>query len=118
LHYKVQDPPAGYTTWEAFLKESDIPEEFSAVVDPEGKGPRIFLQRVPESKSVKNRMHLDLNVTRDLSIEASSAEKRQALDVEIERLQALGARELYRCDLYGEYWITMADPEGNEFCIQ
>jgi hypothetical protein len=36
----------------------------------------------------------------------------------VERLKGLGARELYRREQRGEYWVTMSDPEGNEFCVQ
>ena len=66
LHYKVQDPPEGFATWEDALVAWGIPEsawnDRSAVVDPDGAGPRVFFQRVPEPKQVKNRVHLDLNV--------------------------------------------------------
>jgi hypothetical protein len=50
LHYKLQDPPAGYESWEKWLMEKGIPEEewnsASAIVDPEGKGPRIYFQQM------------------------------------------------------------------------
>ncbi|GAC1358529.1 MAG: VOC family protein [Ktedonobacteraceae bacterium] len=121
LYYKVQDPPAGYTSWEAFLQARGVPQEewnsASAVVDPDGKGPRIYFQRVPEPKAVKNRVHLDVNASRSVS-SGSSPERVQKIDAEIERLKELGARELYRKEQRGEYWVTMADPEGNEFCVQ
>ena len=55
---------------------------------------------------MKNRMHLDVNVGRS-SIEA-----------EVARLTALGARELWKVDEPGAFHTTMADPEGNEFCVQ
>ncbi len=78
------------------------PEDDPAVlVEPvRGRGPRLFFQFVPETRTVKNRVHLDL----------------QALDADAEadRLTRLGARILAR----REDWITLADPEGNEFCIQ
>lgn len=76
------------------------------VLVPEGKsGPKLLLQRVPEPKTVKNRMHLDIETT---DVEAEAA-----------RLQALGARRL-RADLvreHGTSWVVMADPEGNKFCV-
>src|ERR671916_2799029 len=66
LGYKVQDPPEGFTSWEAFLTSIGVPPEewnsASAVVDPGGAGPRIYFQRVPEPKIVKNRVHVDVNV--------------------------------------------------------
>jgi len=64
-----------------------------------GGGPRFFFQQVPEPKTVKNRLHLDLR-----------PEDRAA---EVERLIALGGRKLY--DMPD--WTTMADPQGNEFCV-
>src|SRR5437899_9517971 len=67
LHYKVQDPPAGFATWEAALRAWHVPEEewhsTSAIVDPEGRGPRILFQLMDTPKPGKNRLHLDLNVS-------------------------------------------------------
>jgi Glyoxalase-like domain len=118
LHYKVQDPPSGFASWEAFLETQQFPDaawgDFFAIVDPEQKGPRIYFQRVPESKIVKNRLHLDVNV----STEVPEAEARAHVEATAQRLTALGAQEIYRPDEDNEFWITMTDPEGNEFCIQ
>ena len=65
LGYQLDPPPPGYDSWEAWLTEQGIPESdwnmASAVSDPDGRGPRIFFQRVPEPKQVKNRVHLDVN---------------------------------------------------------
>jgi hypothetical protein len=77
--------------------------EGAACVDPEGVGPRVLLQLVPEKKAVKNRVHLDLRV----------ADK----EAEVARLTALGARQLWEGRQGPHTWITMADPEGNEFCL-
>jgi predicted enzyme related to lactoylglutathione lyase len=71
-----------------------------------GGAARLLFQRVEESKSVKNRLHLDVNVGRD------------RIDAEVARLAALGARELWKVDQPGAFHTTMADPEGNEFCVQ
>jgi hypothetical protein len=110
LGYVVQPPPDGYDSWPAFLTELGVPEsEFdsrSACVDPAGKGPRLFFQRVPEPKAVKNRVHLDVNVGHD------------NVDATVERLLAEGAAVVERVDTMGESWVVMADPEGNEFCLQ
>lgn len=119
LGYQLQTPPEGYGSWEDFLRAMDIPEHdwnsASAIVDPEGAGPRIYFQRVPEPKAAKNRVHLDLNQgTRETPRE----ERRRLVDVAVERLTGLGATELYRREQNGEYWVTMSDPEGNEFCVQ
>jgi predicted enzyme related to lactoylglutathione lyase len=76
------------------------------VLVPEGRpGPKLLLQRVPEPKTVKNRMHLDIE-TPDVAAEAA-------------RLEALGARRVQPDEVHehGTTWIVMADPEGNEFCV-
>ncbi len=121
LGYKVQDPPTGYASWEAFLQSQGVPQgewnSASAIVDPDGKGSRIYFQRVPEAKVVKNRLHLDLNASRSVT-HGSSTERTQKVDAEVERLKGLGAHELYRREQRGDYWVTMTDPEGNEFCVQ
>jgi uncharacterized protein YndB with AHSA1/START domain len=78
---------------------------WAAVTDPNGVRPRLLFLRVPEGKSVKNRVHLDVNVIGDL-------------EAEEERLIAIGAHRLRSVEEHGERWIVMADPEGNEFCIQ
>ena len=75
----------------------------TACVDPEGKRPRMYFQRVPEAKAGKNRVHLDLRM-KDKEAEAT-------------RLTGLGATRLYEERQGPHSWITMADPEGNEFCV-
>lgn len=67
---------------------------------------RLLFIAVPEAKTTKNRVHLDLNVGRE------------RIDAEVERLTGLGATELYRVDEPGAFHATLADPEGNEFCVQ
>ncbi|MFI1396277.1 VOC family protein [Streptomyces sp. NPDC020681] len=71
-----------------------------------GQGRRLLFQRVPEPKTAKNRLHLDLHV---------GPERREA---EVARLEGLGATVLYQQDQPMGRWTTMADPEGNEFCVQ
>jgi hypothetical protein len=120
LGYKFQDPPEGSVSWEDWLREMKIPEEewnaASAVVDPEGKGPRVYFQRVPEGKVMKNRVHLDLNVGGGPGV---PLEKRKVrVDEEAERLVSEGATRVRPVDQRGEYWMVMRDPEGNEFCLQ
>ena len=121
LGYKAQDPPEGHATWEDFLRAMNVPEEkwnaAGAVVDPDGAGPRIYFQRVPEPKAVKNRVHLDLNVGgRGAPLE----ERRRRIDSEVERLKREGATVFRpgQVNEFDEYWVVMQDPEGNEFCLQ
>jgi hypothetical protein len=116
----VQEPPEGFATWEDALVAWGVPEsawnDRSAVVDPDGAGPRVFFQRVPEPKQVKNRVHLDLNVGGGL--QADPEDKRARIAAEADRLVAAGAAKQREFDEGREYWLVMQDPEGNEFCIQ
>jgi len=114
LGYIMQPPPDGYASWDDWARDLEIPEDAaSAIVDPGGNGPRIFFQRVPEGKTVKNRVHLDVRAAPGLDDDA----RKQRLRDECERLIGLGATRLYEIDEPGQFWITMADPEGNEFCV-
>ncbi|HEX7097965.1 MAG TPA: VOC family protein [Acidimicrobiia bacterium] len=79
-------------------------KEGAALRDPEGRRPRILFQLVPEPKTVKNRVHLDLRV----------GENREA---KIEELIAAGATRLWEGQQGPFTWVTLADPEGNEFCV-
>ncbi|WP_019816601.1 VOC family protein [Saccharomonospora saliphila] len=120
LGYRMQDPPDGFASWEQALEAMGVPPEHrndaSAVVDPDGSGPRVFFQRVPEPKQVKNRLHLDLRAAPGLEGEA----RMTALEAEAERLVSHGATRLRRHEpappLEGGH-IVLADPEGNEFCL-
>ena len=120
LGYKKQDPPEGYATGPEFLAAQGIPQEqwnsASAVVDPDGTGPRIFFQRVPEPKATKNRVHLDVNAGGGRGTPPD--ERRKRVHAEVERLVRAGATRLEAFEQHGEYWVVMRDPEGNEFCLQ
>lgn len=106
--------------WDEALERSGIPVELrnssSALEDPDGSGPRLFFQQVPEEKTVKNRVHLDLRAAPGLEGEA----RMSALEAECARLVALGASRLRRVEPeppMSAGFIVMADPEGNEFCL-
>ena len=85
-------------------------------MDPQGQGPRIFFQQVPEGKAVKNRVHLDLNVGGGLK--TALEEKKRRIAGEAQRLIALGARKGREVDEPLGYCVNMFDPEGNEFDLQ
>lgn len=120
LGYRLQEPPPGFDSWDAALEAFGIPEErrndASAVIDPDGHGPRIFFQRVPEGKTVKNRVHLDVRAAPGLS----GDERMEALETEAARLVGLGATRVARHDRQPPLQaghIVLQDPEGNEFCL-
>jgi predicted enzyme related to lactoylglutathione lyase len=81
-------------------------DRYRSIVAPDGNGPKLVFQKVPEPKLAKNRVHLDLIVG-------------DAIDTEVDRFLALGARRLEgsEFDEYGSRWIVLADPEGNELCL-
>lgn len=88
---------------------------WAAAEDPTGAGPRLFFQRVPEGKVVKNRVHLDVRVGTGLVGAARVA----ALEAECARLVALGGTRLrlLPADDEDESCLIMQDPEGNEHCL-
>jgi hypothetical protein len=117
LGYVVPPPPQGFATWDDFDRAL-LPERQGsafACVDPQGVGPRLFFQRVPEDKVVKNRLHLDVRVGTGLV----GDERLAALEAECTRLVPLGAKRvrLLRADGVNESCLVMQDIEGNEFCL-
>lgn len=117
LGYVVPPPPPGFADWAEF--DSSLPPEDQgsafACVDPTGVGPRLFFQRVPEGKVVKNRLHLDVRVGTGMVGE----ERLAALEAECARLIPLGAvrQQLLVADGVNESCLVMQDVEGNEFCL-
>jgi hypothetical protein len=117
LGYVIPPPPKGFASWDEF--DRSLPPERQgaafACVDPEGVGSRLFFQRVPEGKGVKNRLHLDVRVGTGLVGE----ERVAALEAECARLVALGAVRvrLLPADGFDESTLVMQDVEGNEFCL-
>ncbi len=126
LGYLPDPPPEGWASWLDYWRAAGIPEEelegaengSGAIVDPDGDRPRIWFQEVPEPKSGKNRLHLDLAHTPGRR-EMAYAARRASVDAEVERLVALGASiaHVNATDGADYYSVTLQDPEGNEFCI-
>jgi catechol 2,3-dioxygenase-like lactoylglutathione lyase family enzyme len=120
LGYQLDSPPEGFDSWEAWLTEMGVPESEwnskSAITDPDGRGPRLFFQRVPEEKQQKNRVHLDVNAGGGRDV--SGDERRAGVDAAVERAIALGATKVRLVEERGERHYVMQDPEGNEFCLQ
>jgi len=78
-------------------------QQYRVLVHPDRTQPKMLLQQVPEAKTTKNRLHLDLHV----------ADPETFAD----QLVAAGATRVQRVDEFGIHWIVMLDPEGNEFCL-
>jgi catechol 2,3-dioxygenase-like lactoylglutathione lyase family enzyme len=120
LGYIIQPPPEGFDSWDAALEAWGVPPEArndrSALVDPDGTRPRIFFQKVPEGKTAKNRVHLDVR-----SAPGQQGDERMAtLEAKAVRLEALGATrfKVFNPEPPMEAgFIVMQDPEGNEFCL-
>jgi hypothetical protein len=120
LGYRYDSPPPGFATWEEALDHFGVPQDqrnnASASVDPDGTGPRLWFQKVPEGKTAKNRLHLDIRAAPGLE----GDERMVALEAECARLVTLGASRLERFDPdppMSHGFLVMADPEGNEFCL-
>jgi len=117
LGYVEPPLPEGFDTWDDFDRTLPPEEQGSwfACTDPTGVGPRLYFQRVPEGKVVKNRLHLDVRAGTGLVGE----ERLATLEAECARLLALGATHVLtqRADEDNESCITMQDIEGNEFCL-
>ncbi|HEX4820468.1 MAG TPA: VOC family protein [Acidimicrobiales bacterium] len=101
-----RDPQSLAAFWAQALDYADVGnvENYTLLV-PKSGGPHLLLQKVPEDKTGKNRMHLDIH-TPDIEAEAH-------------RLETLGATRVAHAPVseHGHSWVLMADPEGNEFCV-
>ncbi len=127
LGYVPEPAPDGWSGWKAYwlslgLAEEDLEgaeEGSGAIVDPEGRRPRIWFQPVPEAKAGKNRLHLDVKLTGGPRVVPDRAERKRLVDAEVERLVGLGASVAYVNAPEGAnyYALTLLDPEGNEFCV-
>jgi len=125
LGYVLEPPPAGFDSWNAYyLSIGEPPESLptegdaaDAIIDPDGIGPRIWFQPVPEAKAIKNRLHLDIRVGGAKSDPFD--QRKQLIDAEAQRLVDLGATifNVSSTPDINHYGIVMQDLEGNEFCL-
>lgn len=120
LHYVVAPPPSGFDSWDDYLRSIGMPEEelgqgVDRIADPHGDGPHIWFQVVPDRKSVKNRIHIDVHAGGSGTLEA----RRGRVEAEAARLVALGGTRVRSLAEEGldHYAVAMTDPEGNEFDI-
>jgi hypothetical protein len=88
----------------------------ASIVDPDGKGPAIAFLRVPEGKTAKNRMHIDIRVAGEPPWDVAERELR--IRTKVAELAASGAT-VVREEAYGDQLghVVLLDPEGNEFCV-
>jgi hypothetical protein len=120
LGYEGAPPPQGFSSWDQWFDRFDISaeerNEGANLVDPDGARPGLGFLKVPEGKTAKNRLHLDIDVSGGRRV---SADKRRERILEVvKRLQGAGARVLSEVDIdEGLDHIVMTDPEGNEFCV-
>jgi hypothetical protein len=122
LHYVISPPPSGFDSWEDFYRSIGVPEDQLGVSpdrieDSQGEGPGIWFQIVPEKKSVKNRLHIDVFASGGRG--SPYDVRRERVEAEAARLVSLGATRLHTVVEEGldHYAVAMADPEGNEFDI-
>lgn len=117
LGYVEAPVPPEFDSWDAVEAALPVERQGSAWVcqDPDGVGPRLFFQRVPEGKTVKNRLHLDVRA----GVGLTGDERVASLEAEAARLVPLGARRLHLlpADEENESCLVMQDVEGNEFCL-
>ena len=109
LGYVLQPPLPGYLVRSGAAAGE---EQYTAIVDPTGMGPRLLFQRVPEPKTLKNRVHLDVNAGHGAN------DRRAAVRAHVAQLVAAGATVQREMNEESGWWIVLTDPEGNEFCLQ
>ncbi|MFE5243793.1 MULTISPECIES: VOC family protein [unclassified Streptomyces] len=120
LGYVETPPPAGFGSWEEWFAHHDVPEEEwddgAYLSDPDGVGPTLSFMKVPEPRTSKNRLHIDVRVGggRETPWEIRWPRVTEA----VERLTAAGATVVREHELGGRPdHVEMADPEGHVFCV-
>lgn len=123
LGYEVPPPPEPHATWrDWYVSVGEPADEIEGdgtdrLVPQDGEGVAIWFQPVPERKSIKNRLHLDLRVSRGRQV--SRAERRAEIESVVAQVQGRGGALLrWTEDEQADHvCAVMADPEGNEFCL-
>ena len=120
LGYVDQAPPQGWDSWEEWLRHFEVPEEEwgdgASIEDPYGLLPSISFLKVPEPKTAKNRLHLDLQVSGGRHVDQD--EREELIEAMVTTLVDAGgavAFRSYQADRLDH--VVMTDPEGNELCV-
>ncbi|MFD9306454.1 VOC family protein [Streptomyces sp. NPDC060048] len=125
LGYVPEPAPGGHASWREYWADMGVPAEElpegagespESIVDPAGRGPRVWFQQVPEPKTGKNRLHFDLKVGggRDVAVDVRTGR----VDEKVGQLTGAGATVVRVMDEpEGFYAVVLQDPEGNEFCV-
>lgn len=120
LGYVPAPPPPGWESWESWLVDLQVPREErndgASLVDPAGVGPGISFLKVPEPKTAKNRLHLDLKVSGGRKVDQEI--RRARIMAKVDEVVAAGA-SIQAEHVLGEHLdhVVLLDPEGNEFCV-
>jgi hypothetical protein len=114
LGYEDEPPPAPFATGADWMTSLGLPpddwDKGAWLRDPDGVGPRLSILEVPEPKTAKNRLHIDVRVSAGVPAEQRWLRILETVAV----LTEAGACEL---EVFDEHHVVMADPEGNEFCV-
>ena len=121
LDYEPLPPPEGHPTWRSWYLSVGVPADElgdsdcqDRIRDPEGVRPAIWFQVVPEDKTTKNRVHLDVFLGRGLPM----PQRIEVVEARAQQLEAAGATRLRVLREYDDhYGVVLQDPEGNEFCV-
>jgi Glyoxalase-like domain len=121
LGYEQAPPPDGFASWNEWLADQGVPEEEwddgAVLSDPDGIGPTLSFLKVPEPKTAKNRVHLDVQVGGGRNGPPWEVRWKRVTEA-VERLIAAGATVILVDENLGRPdHVVMADPEGNEFCV-
>lgn len=121
LGYTDALAPEGYESWPDWFRALEVAEDEwddgAYLVDPEGRLPGLSLLKVPESKTAKNRVHLDLQVSGGRDVD--DALRATRIETTVDRLLGVGASVLQQVQTPGGELdhVVLADPEGNELCV-
>ncbi len=120
LGYVESSPPAGWDSWEDWLRHFEVPEDEwgdgASLEDPQGMLPSVSFLNVPEAKTAKNRLHLDLQVAGGRHVDQDKRE--ELIEGMVAVLVEAGGTVSHRSIEKGHLdHVVMADPEGNEFCV-